>query len=101
MQMALLSERTWEDWIDEYEGAHRHPFNRACHSIGIPLIAASVGLAPIAVFAPGLRKLDAALFVSGWALQILGHVVEGAPPEFLKDSRFLFVGLRWWLQKHT
>jgi hypothetical protein len=25
--------------------------------------------------------------------------VEGKPPEFLHDWRFLFVGLRWWLAK--
>ncbi len=24
---------------------------------------------------------------------------EGKPPEFLKDWRFLFVGLRWWIAK--
>ena len=32
-------------------------------------------------------------------LQFLGHAVEGKPPEFLKDWRFLFVGLRWWFAK--
>jgi hypothetical protein len=28
-----------------------------------------------------------------------GHGFEGKPPEFLKDWRFLFVGLRWWVAK--
>jgi hypothetical protein len=32
-------------------------------------------------------------------LQFIGHFVEGKPPEFFKDWRFLFVGLRWWLAK--
>jgi hypothetical protein len=25
--------------------------------------------------------------------------VEGQPPEFFKDWRFLFVGVRWWMAK--
>ncbi|MCH7475048.1 MAG: DUF962 domain-containing protein [Gemmatimonadetes bacterium] len=40
-----------------------------------------------------------ALFVIGWILQFVGHFVEGKPPEFLQDWRFLFVGLRWWYAK--
>jgi uncharacterized membrane protein YGL010W len=38
------------------------------------------------------------LFAAGWVCQVLGHIIEGKPPEFLKDWRFLFVGLRWWLR---
>ena len=40
-----------------------------------------------------------ALFVLGWALQFVGHAFEGKPPEFFKDWRFIFVGLRWWFAK--
>ena len=40
-----------------------------------------------------------ALFVIGWILQFIGHYYEGKPPEFFKDYRFLFVGLRWWFKK--
>ncbi len=39
------------------------------------------------------------LFVLGWSFQFLGHYIEGKPPEFVHDWRFLFVGLRWWLAK--
>jgi len=39
------------------------------------------------------------MFVLGWILQFVGHAVEGKPPEFLHDWRFLFVGLRWWVAK--
>jgi len=39
------------------------------------------------------------LFGLGWSLQFIGHAVEGKPPEFFKDWRFLFVGLRWWMAK--
>ena len=41
----------------------------------------------------------AALFVVGWIFQFVGHAFEGKPPEFMKDWRFLFVGVRWWLAK--
>jgi uncharacterized membrane protein YGL010W len=39
------------------------------------------------------------LFAIGWALQFLGHAIEGKPPEFLSDWRFLLVGTRWWTAK--
>jgi uncharacterized membrane protein YGL010W len=39
------------------------------------------------------------VFVVGWALQFAGHAIEGKPPEFLKDWRFLLVGTQWWAAK--
>ena len=39
------------------------------------------------------------LFVSGWVLQFVGHAIEGKPPEFFKNWRFLLVGTKWWWQK--
>jgi len=39
------------------------------------------------------------LFAVGWTFQFIGHAFEGKPPEFLRDWRFLFVGLRWWYAK--
>ena len=47
----------------------------------------------------GQWKLGLGVFVVGWIFQFLGHAVEGKPPEFFKDWRFLFVGLRWWAAK--
>jgi len=97
--MALFSTRSWQDWIGEYEQAHRHPVNRFCHSFGIPIVATSVALAPVSIFVPGLRAVALVLFLGGWVLQFAGHAFEGKPPEFFKDWRFLFVGLRWWILK--
>ena len=87
------------DWIARYTQSHQHPMNRVCHTIGIPLIAASVPLFAIALFVHGLWPVPLGLFVVGWVFQFIGHAFEGKPPEFLKDWRFLFVGLRWWLAK--
>lgn len=97
--MALFSTRTWNDWIAEYELAHRHPVNRVCHSFGIPLVASSVALAPVSIAVPVLRPVALGLFIVGWVFQFTGHAFERKPPEFFKDWRFLFVGLRWWLLK--
>jgi uncharacterized membrane protein YGL010W len=97
--MVLLSKRGWEDWIAEYARSHRHPVNRLCHTVGIPLIVASLALLPLAIVVSRLWIVAAAFLVLGWAFQLVGHAYEGKPPEFLKDWRFLFVGLRWWLAK--
>jgi uncharacterized membrane protein YGL010W len=97
--MALMSPRTWDEWIHEYGQSHRHPANRFCHSVGIPLIALSLPLFGALLFFPSLWPVPVAFFVVGWVFQFVGHAYEGKPPEFLHDWRFLFVGLRWWLAK--
>jgi len=95
----MLGDRPMSDWIARYTQSHQHPMNRVCHTIGIPLIAASVPLFAVALFVHGLWPVPLGLFVVGWVFQFIGHAFEGKPPEFLKDWRFLFVGLRWWLAK--
>ena len=95
----MPAHRTSEEWIAEYATSHTHPVNRACHTVGIPMIALSVGLAIAGFVAHGLWRWALALFVVGWIFQFVGHWYEKKPPEFLKDWRFLFVGLRWWFAK--
>jgi uncharacterized membrane protein YGL010W len=95
----MLGSKPMSQWIDEYSRSHQHPVNRACHTIGIPTIALSFPLAVGAWFVPRLWPLPVAMFVGGWALQFVGHWVEGKPPEFFRDWRFLLVGGRWWLAK--
>jgi uncharacterized membrane protein YGL010W len=97
--VALMSTRTWSDWIAEYARSHQHPTNRFCHTVGIPLIAVSIAVAAASIFVAGLWRVAAALFVGGWIFQFVGHAYERKAPEFLKDWRFLFVGLRWWYAK--
>jgi uncharacterized membrane protein YGL010W len=97
--MALGSTRSWDDWIREYARSHQDARNRACHTVGIPLIALSIPLFLSLLVVPALWPLPVALFVVGWVFQFIGHAYEGKPPEFLRDWRFLFVGLRWWVAK--
>ena len=94
-----LGGKSMDTWVEQYAGSHRHPVNRVCHTIGIPLIALSVPLFLAAIFVDGLWPVPLAMFAVGWALQFLGHAFEGKPPEFFHDWRFLFVGLRWWVAK--
>jgi uncharacterized membrane protein YGL010W len=97
--MALMSDRNIEDWLAQYDLSHQHPVNRRCHTIGIPLIVTSLVAVIPALFVPAVWWLVGALFVGGWVLQFVGHAYERKPPEFFKDWRFLFVGVRWWLWK--
>jgi uncharacterized membrane protein YGL010W len=91
--------RTWDDWISRYALSHQHPVNRVCHTLGIPLIVLSLPLLVLSIFIHGWWPLAVGLFATGWIFQFVGHAVEGKPPEFLHDWRFLFVGVRWWVAK--
>ena len=91
--------KTWDEWIAQYATSHQHPLNRFCHTIGIPLIAMSIPVFVVSIFVADLWILSLTMFVAGWLFQFAGHAFEGKPPEFFKDWRFLFVGLRWWFAK--
>ena len=95
----MLGNKPMHQWLVQYDESHQHPVNRVCHTFGIPMIAVSLPLFVVAIFVHGIWPVPVALFVIGWILQFVGHFVEGKPPEFLHDWRFLFVGLRWWYAK--
>lgn len=95
----MLGNRSWDEWIAQYGTSHRNPVNRFCHTVGIPMIALSVLVLVASFFVSSLWRWGLGLFVLGWLFQFVGHYVEGKPPEFFKDWRFLFVGLRWWVAK--
>jgi uncharacterized membrane protein YGL010W len=63
------------------------------------MIVVSLLLFIAAPFFEGLWMIAAGLFVLGWVFQFIGHAFEKKPPEFFRDWRFLFVGLRWWFAK--
>jgi len=95
----MLGNRTSDEWIAQYAMSHQHPVNRFCHTVGIPLIVASLAVLAASIVVSGLWKWALALFVAGWILQFVGHAFEGKPPEFFHDWRFLLVGVRWWVAK--
>jgi uncharacterized membrane protein YGL010W len=79
-----------ESFIESYKAKHRHPLNKLTHSIGIPLIVVSLPL-----FLLNWRWA-LLLFLVGWALQFIGHAIEGNQPAFFKNPMYLLVG-PWWL----
>ncbi len=97
----MMKSRSMDEWIAQYALSHQNRWNQLTHTFGIPMIVVSVVLALAAPFVAGLWPWALALFVLGWILQFIGHAIEGKPPEFLTDWRFLFVGTRWWLRKMT
>ena len=88
-----------QDLVTQYASSHQNPINRACHTIGIPLIVVSIPIFIASAFVSGAWRIALGLFVAGWIFQFVGHAFEGKPPEFLHVWRFLFVGLRWWIAK--
>ncbi|MBB5329751.1 Mpo1-like protein [Tunturiibacter gelidoferens] len=97
--VAMLGGRSWESWIAEYSESHQHPLNRLTHTFGIPIIIVSLPLLLATIVWHRLLWIGVGLFCFGWLLQFVGHAIEGKPPEFLKDWRFLLVGSRWWAAK--
>lgn len=95
----MLAGRPWSEWVESYGRSHTHPLNQRLHLVGIPMIVLSLPMAVAAAAQPLCGLVAAGLFLLGWALQFLGHAIERKPPEFLRDPRFLLVGLRWWWSK--
>jgi uncharacterized membrane protein YGL010W len=99
MLLGMLGNRSWESWIAQYAESHQHPLNRLTHTFGIPMILLSLPTLLVGILWRPLLWSGVGLFVAGWGLQFLGHAIEGKPPEFLRDWRFLLVGSRWWVAK--
>ena len=96
----MLGNRPMTEGVAQSSESHQHPVHRLLHTLGIPLIVVSLVAAIVGViFMPSLLPIAGGLFLLGWIFQFVGHAFEGKPPEFFRDWRFLFVGLRWWLAK--
>jgi uncharacterized membrane protein YGL010W len=97
--LAMLGNRTNEQWLSQYSSSHQNHVNRLCHTLGIPTILLAVAVFLASTFLHSLWPYALALFLLGWLLQFIGHAFEGKSPEFFHDWRFLFVGVRWWWAK--
>jgi uncharacterized membrane protein YGL010W len=62
-------DETWSELMASYDADHQNPINRACHTVGIPLIAGSI---PVGATLVGL-PLAAGMFTVGWTFQFVGH----------------------------
>ena len=79
----------------KYREDHQHPVNRTLHTIGIPMIVASL---PLMLAAP---PVGITMFVVGWILQFVGHAFEGKAPSFFSDPKYLLIGPMWFYKKIT
>jgi uncharacterized membrane protein YGL010W len=79
--------------IENYRAKHRHPLNKLCHTIGIPMIVIALPL----FFLNWPWAL--ALFIVGWILQFVGHAIEGNQPVFFRNPIYLLVGPLWLLKR--
>ena len=82
-----------ESLLKNYRAKHKHPMNKLCHSVGIPMIVISL---PVFFFN---WRWAATLFVVGWILQFIGHAIEGNQPAFFKNPVYLLVGPLWLLRR--
>ena len=78
----MLGGRSWESWIAEYSESHQHPLNRLTHTFGIPMIIVSLVMFVAAIFWHPVLWYAVGLFVVGWALQFIGHAIEGSHRSF-------------------
>ena len=85
----------WSQLMSQYQQDHQDPRNQFCHTVGIPLIAASL---PIGATIVGL-PVAVPMFAVGWGFQFVGHYFEGKKPSFVDDRRQLLVGVLWWTKK--
>jgi uncharacterized membrane protein YGL010W len=82
-----------QDFQSTYKSKHQHPLNKLSHSIGIPMIVLSL---PLFFFR---WRWALGLFVVGWILQFVGHIIEGNQPAFFKNPVYLLVGPLWLLRR--
>ena len=95
----MLGGKTSEQWIEEYSHSHQHPINKLTHKIGIPMIALSLPLFPVAIFVKNFWIVPVVLFVIGWIFQFVGHAIEGNQPAFFKNPMYLLVGPAWFFRR--
>lgn len=76
-------------FIENYKAKHRHPLNKLCHLIGIPMILVSL---PLFFFN---WRWALVFFVVGWVFQFAGHAIEGNQPAFFRNPIYLLGGPMW------
>ncbi len=79
-----------QEYMVQYDHEHAHPWNKALHAVGIPIIFAGVIVLILTWW-----KLGLSLFVGGWVLLFLGHRIEGNKPAFFQGPVYFLVGPLW------
>jgi hypothetical protein len=92
----------WKVAREFYDATHQHPTNRKLHKVGIWMVLG--GTAGLLIF-PRYRPLwmvSASSFVSGWALNFIGHgVFEKNAPAFADDPLSFAAAIAWDVDRMT
>ncbi len=66
-------------WVDNWLARHQHPVSRGLHAVGIPLLvgALALGAWQLATWRWDVWWRPAVLLAVSYAIQWVGHVVEG------------------------
>ena len=64
-------------WLREWLKRHQHPISFALHMVGIPMTIAALIPLLLDITSFGMWVWAALLFLVGYALQFLGHAIEG------------------------
>lgn len=76
-------------WLREWMKRHQNPISFALHMLGIPMTVAAIVILIIDVASPLSWLWASLLFLGGYALQFLGHAIEG------NDAGELIVLKKW------
>jgi uncharacterized membrane protein YGL010W len=89
------SSAPFADKMAYYRSQHTTPGIRATHLVGIPAVTVSM---PLML---GRPRVGVPMFLTGWALQVLGHkVFEKNSPALTKGFlTYQFCGLAYWCQE--
>jgi uncharacterized membrane protein YGL010W len=89
----LKRPRLVEDWL----ARHQNPINLILHVAGIPPTLAGFALLPVSLILGSLPLFAFALvvFILGYALQFVGHMVDGSMPGELTALH------RWWIRRRA
>jgi uncharacterized membrane protein YGL010W len=74
----------WLDMMRKYARDLTDSRNLACHTVGVPLMAASVPMARTFIGIP----LAAGMFATGWALQFAGHAFVANSEVYVEEPSF-------------
>ena len=71
-------------------------------TITIGMLLISIGLINIVDYLDAYKEIYllyfyTILFIFSWAIQFIGHKIEGKKPAFIKDLKFLLIGPAWLL----
>ena len=77
-----------------YDGAHKHPVNRALHMIAIP-----VGFSSFIWFWYRHFLVGVAMIPAAFALAWVGHLIEGNKPAFFSNPVHVLVAPVWLVRR--